>query len=178
MKKGFTLVELLVIVGVMMIIMVSIGGIVSGVFSSQRKNKVLEKISISGGWVLNELKKNILNSDGTNFVCPAFGSYGSSITMTNVKDGEKTTITCFNDANGDYKIASISGKSVGTTIYLFEKNNDLVLRNCENFVSCESMPDTSSKLSKVKFNFTLGASDQDNLIGQTKVFSTDLTVRN
>jgi type II secretory pathway pseudopilin PulG len=182
MKKGFTFIEILIVISLIMIIIASISGIMSGVFSSQSKNKATDKINQNGSWILNELKKNILNANSngyngadSNFNCPMGG--GTSMVMTNVKDGEKTTISCLYDSGtNSYKIASISGKSVGTTVYLFQKNNDLVLDSCSNFVTCSTLP--SLQLSEVKFNFNLGAGVFGLSSGTTKSFSIDVTLRN
>lgn len=182
MKKGFTFIEILIVISLIMIIIGSISGIMSGVFSSQSKNKATDKINQNGSWILNELKKNILNANSSgyngadsNFNCPMGG--GTSMVMTNIKDGEKTTISCLYDSGtNSYKIASISGKSVGTTVYLFQKSNDLVLDSCNNFVTCSTLP--SLQLSEVKFNFNLGAGVFGLSSGTTKSFSIDVTLRN
>ena len=183
MKKGFTLIEILIVVAVVMVIMVSISGIMSGVFTSQNKNKAGDKITQNGSWILNELKKNVLNADknsqnGEKFTCSMSPALGQSIVITSVKDGEKTTISCLNFGVQGYKIASISGKTVGvgTTIFLFEKNNDLILKDCNNFVSCSTLP--SLQLSNVKFNFTLEAGVAALSSGTSKTFSVDVTLRN
>ncbi len=174
-KKGFTLIEILVVISVILVIVASISGVMSGVFSSQSKNKATDKINQSGNWILNELKKNILNANsgtenGVGFVCPMDG-YGNSITTTNIKNGEKTIISCLDGGVDDYKIASIS--AVGTTVYLFQKNKDLVLNGCDNFVTCSTLP--SLQLSEVEFNFSLGAGLSS---GTTKSFSIDVILRN
>ena len=184
MKKGFTLIEILIVTSLIMVIIGSISGIMSGVFSSQSKNKATDKINQNGSWILNELKKNILNANSngyngadSNFNCPMGG--GASMVMTNVKDGEKTTISCLGNKTDGYKIASISGKKdVGTTIYLFQKNNDLFLdiEDCNNFITCTTLP--SLQLSKVSFNFNLGAGVFGLSSGTTKSFSLDVTLRN
>ena len=178
MKKGFTLIEILVVTSLIMVIIGSISGIMSGVFSSQSKNKATDKINQNGSWILNELKKNILNADsgteiGTGFDCP-MDDYGTSITTTNIKNGEKTIISCLNNGVDGYKIASIS--AVGTTVYLFQKNKDLILDNCDNFVICSTLP--SLQLSEVKFNFNLRAGGDGLSTGITKSFSLDVTLRN
>lgn len=180
-QTGFTLIEILIVTSLIMVIIGSISGIMSGVFSSQSKNKATDKINQNGTWILNELKKNILNANsatenGFMFNCPV-GVSGNSIMITNVKDGEKTTISCLYDVNTEsYKIASISGKSIGTTVFLFQKNEDLVLDDCTNFVTCSTLP--SLQLSGVKFNFNLGAGVFGLSNGTTKSFSIDVTLRN
>lgn len=180
-KNGFTLIETLVVVGSIMLIMTSIGGIMFAVFSSKSRNEANDRISQNGNWILNELKKNVLNAsneseNGIRFTCPV-GDIGNSITITNIKDGERTRISCFYDTGSQsYKIASISAKAVGTTVFLFQKNNDLVLTDCSNFVTCSTLP--SLQLSEVKFNFSLGAGVFGSDNGVTKPFFVDITLRN
>jgi len=125
------------------------------------------------------LKKNILNANSSgingvdsNFSCPMGG--GTSMVMTNVKDGEKTTISCLGNDDDGYKIASIS--AIGTTVFLFQENNDLFLENCVGFVTCTTLP--SLQLSTVTFNFNLGAGVFGLSSGTTKTFSIDVTLRN
>jgi len=177
-KKGFTLIEILVVVGVILVIVTSISGVMSGVFNSQGKNKAIDKISQNGEFVLSELKKNILNANsgtenGVGFSCP-MDETGNSITITNIKDGNKLTISCLNSGSGGYKIASIS--AIGTTVYLFQKNNDLILNGCNDFVTCSTLP--SLQLSEVKFNFVLGTGVTNLSSGTTKYFSLDVNLRN
>jgi len=177
-RNAFTLVEILVVVGSMMLIITAVSGIMFGVFSSKSKNAAISKMTQNGNWVLDELKKNILNAsseteNGIRFDCPV-GAIGSSMAITNVKDGDKTVISCFYDSDTDsYKIASVSAKS---TVYLFQKNNDLVLKNCTNFVTCSTLP--SLQLSEVQFNFDLGSAVLGLSGGTTKSFSIDVTLRN
>jgi len=180
-KNAFTLVEILVVVGTMILIITSVSGIMFGVFSSKSKNQAITKMTQNGSWILDELKKNILNAsseteNGVRFDCP-MQSVGTSVAITNVKDGERTTISCLHDTVTDsYRIASISANSVGTTVYLFQKNNDLYLNNCNDFVTCSTLP--SLQLSDVKFNFDLGAGAFGLSNGITKSFSIDVVLRN
>jgi hypothetical protein len=167
MKKGFTLIEILVVVAMIMVIMVSISGIMSGVFNSQNKNKASDLITQNGSWILNELKKNILNADssGHNFNCA--NDY-SNIQITSVKDGEISTIRCIEGNN----IASESDRGAVNLV----NNKELRLTGCGSFVTCSTM--TSSQLSNVIFNFDLSSGAEGSLSETTKNFSIDLTLRN
>lgn len=180
MKRGFTLIEILLVVSAMAMLMASLSGILFGIFGSKSKNEAIDRIEQSGSFVLSEIKKNVINTNGdgengVDFVCP-MDVGGTSITFESIKDGEKTTIMCFEDPVDGYKIASISGKSVGTTTVLFQKNDDLVLNNCGNFVVCTTLP--SLQLSDVKFNFILNAGTFGLSSGTSKSFSVDVTLRN
>ena len=172
-QKGFTLIEILVVVAVVGFIVLSISRLMSGVFSSQNKNKAIDKVDQSGSWVLNELKKNILNanSDGGNFICPPNG-VGTSISIISNKDLQQTILSCSNIA-GVFKISSYSATR-NETIVLFEKNNDLELVSCSDFIRCE-VP--YSKLSSVKFTFTLKAGVSTLSSGTTRPFLMDVVLR-
>lgn len=174
-NSGFTLIEVLVVVGVVMVIMLSISGVMTGVFSSQDKNKADDKIDQSGTWVLSELKKIILNANSgeDSFVCSAEGV--SSIEIVSIKDAERTKISCQGNAIDGFKIASHSATR-DVTVYLFEKNKDLELFDCNTFVSCSTLP--SLQLSNVNFNFKLKAGNESLSSGTTRAFSIDVTLRN
>lgn len=165
-KNAFTLIEILIVVGVIMVIMVSISGIMSGVFTSQNKNKSSDIITQNGNWILNELKKNVLNADssGQKFECSLTKE---SILMTSLKDGDVTTISCENE-----KIAS---KSARETVNLIN-SKDLILTGCGNFVNCDIL--SNGQLSKVTFNFTLANGIGNLSTGTSKNFSIDVTLRN
>jgi hypothetical protein len=154
------------VVGSVILIITSISGIMFEVFNSQNKNKSSDIVNQSGSWILNELKKNVLNADssGQKFICTS-----NSILITSIKDGDTTTISC-DDDNGN-----IASESARTTVN-FINNKELILTGCDTFVSCTSLD--NGQLSKVTFNFTL-ANGMGNLsTGTSKNFSIDVTLRN
>lgn len=174
-NKAFTLIEILIVVSVVMLIMVSISGIMGGVFNSQSKNKAIDKITQNGNWILNELKKNVLNANGGDVNGGMyFDCQNNSIKITSVKDGETSLISCSGN-NNDYKIASYSAKR-NETVYLFQKNDDLLLDGCTNFVSCSTLP--SLQLNSVSFNLTLRSGVDGLSSGTSKAFVLDVTLRN
>lgn len=168
-KTGFTLIEILVVVGVIEVLILSVSGVMSGVFSSENKNKAISKIDQNGSWVLSELRKNILSSasDDGKFVCPV--DIGTSISIISVKDAEETIISCV-----DGKISSYSATR-NDLITLFEENNDLGLVDCDNFIKCNIIDD---KLSSVNFNFILKAGNEILSSGTTRAFLMDVVLRN
>ncbi|HPT66319.1 MAG TPA: type II secretion system protein [Candidatus Woesebacteria bacterium] len=167
-KRGFTLIEILIVIGVVLIIMVSISGIMSGVFTSQNKNKSSDLITQNGSWILNELKKNILSADSSS---QKFSCTSNSISITSLKDGDTTTLICDIENNNISSQSATTGRTVD-----FINNEELRLTGCTGFVNCETMP--NGQLSKVTFKFNLGAG----VIGLTsetnKDFSIDVALRN
>lgn len=169
MKKGFTLIEIIVIVGALSLIMISLTSILSGVFNSQSKNKSNDIINQQGNWVMEEIKKNLLNASGVGFICPT--GVGQSVSFQNIKDGNRTVLECLG-SNGNYRIASSS--AIGTT--LFTNNGSLKLTNCDEFISCETLP--SLKVSGVTVKFNLNTGDVLSPTYVTKDFELKVTLRN
>lgn len=159
-NEGFTLVEIIVVVTVVAIIMVAIIGVVVSVFKVQNQTESSNKVVSGGTAILNELKKNILNSDKSSINC---SEDKSSITFTNNFDGKVSTITCI-----DGKIASTSAQ----TIYL--SSGDIELFDCSQFVTCYTLP--SLEVSEVKFEFGVGTTTAG--IGATQNFELGVTIRN
>lgn len=159
-KKGFTLIEMVVVTAATAMIMVSLIGVVIATFRSQNQTKSNIKVVSGGNWILNEIKRNILSSDSENIVC---AGDNLSIGLTNIYDGEWTTISCANN-----RIASDSARE---TIYL--DSSDISV-NCGNsFVICTVLP--SLEVSAVGFNFGIESSTVG--IGITQNFEMDIVLR-
>lgn len=172
-KNAFTLIEILVVVGAIVLIIGSVTGVMFGIFSAISKNEAIGNINNSGNWIVEEIKKNTMNAKSDDFTCSL--GVGSSIEILNVKDGEKSIIACLESEDG-YKIASISASPTEKITYLFQKNNELSLSSCLSFVSCSTLP--SSLLSTVSYSFILRSEIFGSSAGITKPFSVDVTIRN
>ena len=154
---GFTLVEMIVVVGAIGLIMVSIVSIMGGAFKASNRTKWSDLIEQNGSFALAEIRKNILRADGTNLECGL-----NWVSFYNVNDGVGTTIIC--ESN---KIASRSGvlstdlTGVGVSVV-----------DCSNIISCPT--------GKVDFNFDLAAglseAGPENFV--KKNFKTSVGVRN
>lgn len=169
MKKGFTLIEIVVIVGVLSLIMISLTSILSGVFNSQSKNKSNDNINQQGNWVIEEIKKNLMNASGTGFTCPI--GIGKSVSFLNVKNGSRTVLGCLG-SSGNYRIASVSANSAT----LFTKNNSLQITDCNEFISCDTL--SSLEVSNVTIKFNLNTGDVSSPVYVTKDFELNVTLRN
>lgn len=168
-KSGFTLVEIIVIVGALSLIMISLTSILSGVFNSQSKNKSNDNINQQGNWITEEIKKNLMNASGTGFSCPV--GIGQSISFLNVKNGNRTVLGCLG-SSGNYSIASSSANSAT----LFTKNNSLQITDCSEFVSCETLPSLEVSNVKIKFGMTSGEVGSPTYVN--KDFELNVTLRN
>ncbi|MFA5749707.1 MAG: prepilin-type N-terminal cleavage/methylation domain-containing protein [Candidatus Shapirobacteria bacterium] len=159
-KTGFTLIEMIVVVASTGLIMTAITGITLGIFKSQNRNKSTNKVVQNGNWIMNELKKNVLNSSGTQINC----INNVSIGMTNLDDNGSTVFSC-----GNNNIASTSGSLVRSLT-----NNQVNVTDCTNFVSCTESP--ALGVTSVKFNFGVGTTTAGVSVSQN--FSLDVSVRN
>ena len=145
------------------LIMTSVIGIILGSFKAQNRNASNKKITENGSYIINELRKNVFNSEGNEISC---SEDKLSVGLKNMSNGGITTISCNQSTN---KIASTSAtKEDGLN------TNEVTLNACTDFVVCEK--DTHGSVSGVVFNFGLGA--VTNGVGASQTFNTRVTLRN
>lgn len=138
MKKGFTLIEMVVVVGVFGLLMAVVVGVLVNSFKAKNRVDLTSLIEENGRFVQAELRKNLLLARANSLVCPV--GVGTSVGFENNKDGQLTVIIC--DSAG---IASESASPVDLT-------GTSVTVDCSNFVSC-----SAGNSPIVNFNFTLSA---------------------
>jgi prepilin-type N-terminal cleavage/methylation domain-containing protein len=165
MKQGYTLIEIVVVVAATGLIMTAVVGVILGTFRAQNRTKSDNKITETGSWIINELRKNVFNSDGNSVEC---GEDKKSVVIKSLNDGNLTTLSC---SQLDNKIASVSAVGVGNTYAL--NTNEVNIINCDNFADCEV---TNGTVTGVTFNFMLSSDTKG--IGSSKTFTTKVTLRN
>lgn len=154
-KSAFTLIEILVVVGVLTVLVVSVGGIMGMTFKAKNSSEGNELLSSKAVYVLNELKRNILNADVNRITCPT--GVGTSISFT-AKDGFlTTTLEC--------KSAQIASKSANGNFYFLDLGTTVF--NCNNFVECNI---SNEKVSSVKFTLNLKAPENAAGAGSSGVY--------
>lgn len=170
-KKGFTLVELVVVIAALGVIMTTVTVILVNSFRAKNRVESLTELDQNGDVLINSLKANVFNSTGVGMTCqtdPA--GLGTTLTLTNTNNGEVTNLVCYQNN----RIASESAKgNVLLTIPFY-------LPDCTNFARCETMPD-SGQISRVNFNVILTRGTSGTDVTETAVsksFSSTVTVRN
>ena len=61
-RAGFTLIEIVVVVGVLGVIMTVIVGIMTNTFNSKNKIFYRQKVEENGEWIISEMRKLVLNA--------------------------------------------------------------------------------------------------------------------
>lgn len=162
-QAAFTLIETLIAVGILAILLVTVGGIMLMSFKGKRVTESNEKMSSRAVFILGELKKNILNAETGKIICPT--DVGTSISFV-TKDGGSTTLLC-DEANGQVASQSASGN------YNYLDSSVRALK-CNDFVWCNLS--TNSEILSVGFSLNLAVGDSGD-IGNTGVFYQLVTPR-
>lgn len=158
-KRAFTLIETLVAVGVLAILMVTVGGILLMTFKSKNSTEVNELLSSKAVFVLGELKKNVLSAQLGKIVCPDINiGIGNSISFL-TKSGGTTTLLCDNVTG---QIASVSAN--GESKFL---DASVKARNCDDFVWCNLSSD--NEIMSIGFSLNLYIGDTAG-IGSSGIF--------
>ena len=158
-KNGFTIIEMVVVTAAIAMIMVAVISVVVATFRSQNQTKSNSKVSSGGNWILTELKREVLSSDGENIVC-----LDNQLTLTDVNDGEVVVISC-DDSEGNEVITANS-----TNL----NSGDISIIDCSEFVSCTTLP--SLEVSEVNFKF--GVKSDTVGIEASQDFELSVSVRN
>lgn len=127
-ERGFTLLELTIVMGVFIVIGTIIVSILGATFRGNTKTRVTNDISQNGNYALSIMTNLLLNSQRFESIVPSFdscltnpnptccsttGTVGKSITFQGL-DGGTTTLTC-EDTGGDPTIYKISSNSASLT---------------------------------------------------------------
>jgi prepilin-type N-terminal cleavage/methylation domain-containing protein len=167
---GFTLIEIVVVLGVLGLIMVSVFSVLNGAFKTNNRVKWSTRVEQTGTFILDELKRNILNAD---VVIPC--GVGTSVSFNNINDGNTTTIICTNGTSTT--LGGISSSSANLNLSL--SGNGVSVFGCDNFVTCDTIPFTG-KVADVNFNFNLGAGTSEGGPEDRAIqnFQSKITIRN
>lgn len=164
---AFTLIEILVTIGVLGVLMVMTVGVMTMSFKAKNLTDTNETLSFKSQFVLQELKNNILNAQKDTIICPTLdGNVGTSIGFE-TKDGGMTTLTC-SDVSGQIASASANGN------FGFLDGSVRAI-NCANFVRCNVSG--GSEVISIGFSLNL-ATGATGTIGTTGFYYETVTPRN
>jgi len=104
MKIGFTLLELLISIGVISLVTIVLTQILFSTMHVNTKTEIMKEVKQNGDFALGVMVRMIHNAQVIGSVCD--GTPASSISMTNL-DGGTTDFTCMSDSSV-FRIASNS----------------------------------------------------------------------
>ena len=183
LNRGFTLVELLASI----IVLVAVGSIMSGIITSSlrgtNKTTTIENIRQNGNYTLAQMSKNIgyaqvfsgFSNDGANYVtsCP-FSLAPTPAQVTTTYNFIK--VTPLNGSPITYNCVSSPPTITANGVPLID-TNVVSLSTCT--LSCTQTVSTDVPI--IKVGFTLGPKNSNNLVENSTppiLFETSVTIRN
>ena len=163
MKRGFTLIETLVVVGITGLLIVSVGGILTGFLKAKRGAEVSKTVQAAAAAVTERLKMNLLGATGS-INCGT--GIGETALTFETGDGGQTRLVC------DYSGNKIASESAHGNYNLL--NEGVEITDCNDFINCTTLP--STEISLIKFKFSLGVSGGD-LGGNSWTFESKVAPR-
>lgn len=160
-RKAFTLIEMLVAVGILALVLVAVGGTMTMSFKAKRNTEAKELISSRAVFSLNELKKNVLDAVASSINCPI--DVGNSISFT-TKNGSSTTLLC------DSATGQIASKSASEKVNFL--GGSVTALDCNDFVWCNTADGMV-----LSIGFSLSLQTTSNGSGTTANFQTIVSPR-
>jgi len=163
-RTGFTLIDAVVSLGVIVLVMTIISGVLMNTFKAKTMVNITDVVERNGTFALAEIRRNIINSMKDGMVCLA--GVGTSLPLTGY-DGLVTRITC------DEGVAIASSSAVEVVL----TDDDVRVTGCGSFISCGTAP--STEISEVNINFGLesGVAEAGKESYVSKDFKMSVTVR-
>ena len=183
-QKGFTLVELLTTIIVLVAVGAVIGGIVTSSFRGTNKTNVIENIRQNGNYVLAQVARNIeyakvfngLSADGTTYVttCP-FSRAPTPTPVITAYDFIK--VTPFNSSPIIYTCTYFAPLTIAANGVSLVDTNTISLTDCT--IACVQTKETDVPI--IKVGFKLGPKNPSGLVESSSppiLFETSVTIRN
>lgn len=161
-SKGFSVIELTVVIGLLSILSLAISAIMLSTIVSSNRVRTLTKIKQAGDYALNQLQSLTRNARGVI----ACDSGLNTVTLLN-RDTNQTSLLLESDANGIPRIASNSAT------YLTPGN----LRVTNFNLDCQP-DDDNPRLISVSFDLSTAVASTKNIENATLHFSTTSELRN
>jgi len=133
-KNGFTLLELLVVAGILSIISVVIAQVFFTTMRSNTKSEVLKDVKQNGDYAADVMVRLIQNATSVSATCSEIGEDPTPVSSLVLYDraNNTTTFSCVEDS-GIYRVASVSASQ---TVYL--TNSNVTLATSEGVSECST----------------------------------------
>ena len=168
-QRGFTLIELVVTIGIICIMMVTMSSMMIDTLRAKNRVRVMDKISQNGVWITSEIRKNLLRAPRNSISCPA-NNTGQWVRFGDDND-KYTTVLCTENTS----IASSSSEIEHNVGNLVETG--IKVTGCAQFVSCDTLPTTEVSSAIIRFTLETGAAGDRPENRYSKTFESKVTVR-
>jgi len=183
-KKGFTLLELLVVGGVIGFISVVVAQIFFSTIHINTKTEIMKEVKQSGNDSLDIMKRMIQNAKTVSSSCIDVGIYPkpifTSLTIVGF-DTQETTFSCFDDATtASSRIVSISASNVFITSQNVTLSDSLGQTGCINNPLTFTCTSVGGVPSEITFSFHLRQKQiaPSNYEQSSELFQTTVYLRN
>ncbi len=172
-QDGFTLVEIVVVLGVTAVVIVSMVGIMVQSFRAKSRLSWSDEIEAGGTWLIDKLRNGILDAGGETLNCSPVES--DNYSYVSLKGGGETTTVMCDDSAGNNQIASNSANLL---------KSNLRVSDCSTFVSCDTLAVVGGGYRVTKVNLSFDLSADPALVPTTspdfvsRTFKTSVVVRN
>jgi type II secretory pathway pseudopilin PulG len=165
MKRAYSMVELIVVVGVIAGIMALIGGIMINTFKANNKTSMMQAVDENGSWAIEKIRQYVLSNSSNTIECRE--SSGWQILVKDAEDG--AGVRCIGDI--DYNVGII--KIVDEEVI----KQDEVKVNCNTFgVKCDMTGDVVTGIGVSFYVFAGDTNSPGSFVD--KIFNTKITLRN
>lgn len=174
-NKGFTLIEVLVVTGMMGLLMTGVVGVLLNSVKISNKSSVFSRVDSEGEWILSSMRRQIIHADPTDNSTDGIKNCTSTcknkLEIISRLDGGKTIYDCRMRTGGTYYIASVSA----VTGNAYNLSSAAVTVDCSSF--CITCTGVTSQSPNVSIGFTLnsGSGFADNT--GSKSFTDSFSVR-
>lgn len=171
-RSGFTLIETIIIVGVLGVIMVTVTNVLINSFRAKSRIEVSDMVEENGTTVLRQIRENVILASGVGITCAVnMIDVGSTLSLMNTVDGEVTNLVC-------YEGSRIASESANGSFNL--TSSDVRVTGCDNFARCNLFPDSSDRITQVNLSFTLSSGNTATPAEQSKTrsFQSSVVPRN
>lgn len=168
MRRGFTLLELLVTTGIMTLVTVILVQVLFSTIHVNTKAEIIKEVKQNGDFALGIMMRMIQNA--RVIASPCDGTATSYVTLTNA-DGGETTFACLPEA-GVLRIASNSAYITSSKVTL----TGLSCMDAIDFV-CTTLAG-STRVVKINFSLAQRGTPEASYETAASSFQTTVTVRN
>lgn len=168
-QKGYTIIELLAVISILVIISGIVSGILYSTLRGTNKTKITTEVSQNGAYALSVITNDIIDSgsvtqiDGVDVLDCTAAPTGTAITLKRL-DGTNTVLSC-------------SGNTISQDGKSLVNSNTVSVTSCT--FSCSQKSDDSYSIPSVGINFTI-QQKSGNFAEQksSSTFNTSVTMRN